>query len=73
MDANELHEAYIRQLRAVGESLILNARSIVGNEKYLRSLYISFDLDPEIEIPEINISKGFVPERYFEERYKNGE
>lgn len=28
-------EEYVRQIRAIGESLIKNAESIVGNEKYL--------------------------------------
>ena len=57
---------YIRSVRAVGESLIKNAESIVGSEKYLMGLDISVYLGPGIgeEIPEINVTKRFLPEKF---------
>ena len=56
-------EEYVRQIRAIGESLIKNAESIVGNEKYLKSIYISVNIDPYEDAPMIDVSKSFVPER----------
>ena len=56
-------EEYVRQIRAIGESLIKNAESIVGNEKYLKSIYISVNIDPQEDAPMIDVSKSFVPEQ----------
>lgn len=62
----ELHKIYVDQIRAVGESLIKNAESIAGNERYISSLYISIDFDPQIDVPEININRSYLPERIVE-------
>lgn len=62
----ELHKIYVDQIRAVGESLIKNAESIAGNERYISSLYISVDFDPQINVPEISINRCYLPERIAE-------
>lgn len=61
------HEGLIRKVRAAGESLIKNAESIVGTEKYITSLYITVDVDATNEMPTIDISRSFVPERCVKE------
>lgn len=50
---------YITKIKAIGSYLIKNAESIVGNEKNMSGIYISFDLDPTI-VPEITIQKAYI-------------
>lgn len=59
----------IRQIKEIGESLILNAESIVGTEKYLCSICIRAEISPGT-IPEIDISRTFLPEGYLEKNNK---
>lgn len=54
-------EKGIRQIKEIGESLILNAESIVGTEKYLCSVCIQAEINPRT-IPKIDISRTFFPE-----------
>lgn len=61
-----LREDVIRQVRAIGESLIKNAESIVGTEKHLTGIYIQAELKPDA-IPSIDISRTFLPEKYIKE------
>lgn len=65
------NEKLVRQIRAVGESLIKNAESIAGTETYLTGIDISVYLEAGIdtELPEINVTKRFVPEKIVEENF----
>lgn len=63
-----LRDSYISQIKAIGESLILNAEDLIGELPNITSFYISFDLDPEIERPEINISTSYIPDTYPKEK-----
>lgn len=58
-------EEGIRQIKEIGESLILNAESIVGTEKYLCSVCVRAEIDPRT-VPKIEISRTFFPEREVE-------
>ena len=61
-------EKLIRKVKAIGQSLIDNAESIVGTEKYPTSLTISCYPCPfDDEVPDIRISKSFAPETWVEE------
>ena len=60
------HEEMVRQIREVGESLIKNAESIAGYEKYCKSVYISVTVDPLEAAPDISINREFTPERFME-------
>ena len=61
-------EKLIRKVKAIGQSLIDNAESIVGTEKYLSSLIIScYPCPLDDEVPDIRISKSFAPETWIEE------
>ena len=54
----------VNAIRAAGESLIKNADSIAGDEKYITGLDIYFSVDlSEDRTPEIEITKRFYPER----------
>lgn len=59
------HDKYIEYVRNVGESLIKNAKSIVGSEQYLTEIYITVTLNNE-SIPTISVQREFRPERYVE-------
>lgn len=61
-------EKLIRKIKATGQSLIDNAESIVGTEKYLSSLTICcYPCPLDNEVPDIRVSKSFVPETWVEE------
>lgn len=63
-------EEGIRQIKEIGESLILNAESIVGTEKYLCNICIRAEIDPGT-IPKIDISRTFFPEGCLERNNKS--
>lgn len=62
-----MREEYIRQVRYVGESLIKNAESIVGTEKYVGDLRLYISINPNESVPTIQIDRTFVPENFVEE------
>ena len=62
MTSNVTRNEYIRIVRNIGESLIKNAESIVGNEANLMKIHISADVTPECS-PAIKIEREFVPEK----------
>lgn len=62
-------DIWVNQLRAVGESLIKNAESIVGSEEYKTSLEISIIFDVE-RTPVISVKKDILPERFAEDSSK---
>lgn len=60
-------EFYIKRVKDAGESLIKNAESIVGDEKYLYDLQVIVDLGIiDKEIPNIEIRRQFYPEKTIE-------
>lgn len=60
-------EFYIKRVKDAGESLIKNAESIVGDEKYFYDLQIIIDFGIiNDEIPNIEIRRQFYPEKTIE-------
>ena len=59
------HKEIIEIVKDVGQSIIDNAESIVGTEKYLSGLTIRININHS-EIPTINIDRDFYPEGYIE-------
>lgn len=55
----------VRRIQEIGESLIKNAESIVGSEKYLKNIYISVNLNDQEE-PYVEVTKEFLPEKFIE-------
>lgn len=70
MNSEEMRKDLIRQIRAVGESLIKNAESIVGTEKFLTDLYITATFCTDRSdgglVPSIDITKSVMPEQYID-------
>ena len=54
-----------RRIKEIGESLIKNADSIVGNEQYIKSVYISAEVSTSKD-PVIEIDKEFWPEMFID-------
>lgn len=54
----------VNAIRAAGESLIKNADSIAGDEKYISGVDVFFSIDLSDDgMTEIEITKRFYPER----------
>ena len=62
-------EQTINIIRKIGKTIAANAESIAGTEKFLTRIDISTSivLDSSYEIPEINVSRSFFPDKYFNE------
>lgn len=63
---NKDHEEAVRDVRFVGESLIKNAESIVGNEEFFQVVKIHVTIDSCLGLPRIVVERDFIPERSFE-------
>lgn len=60
---NQDKKELARRIREIGETLIKNAESIVGNEEYIKSIYISAEVSTT-EDPIVRTEKEFWPERF---------
>ena len=54
-------EERLKQIRQVGQSIIDNAASILGNEEFRCGLIISAEFNPR-ELPVITVKRTFIPE-----------
>lgn len=66
MISDQHKDELIHRIQYIGESLIRNAESIVGNEKCICNINISVNALNEDNIPTIRIEKEFLPERYLD-------
>ena len=73
----------INQIKNCGQSIIDNAESILGNERYFESITVIFDINRNRNwMPDIQIQRRFIPELEIEDlktynelkrRNKNGD
>lgn len=57
----------IEQIKHCGQSIIDNAESILGNERYFESITVIFDINRDRNlIPDIQIQRRFIPESEIE-------
>ena len=61
-------EEYARHIQAVGESIIKNADSIAGNEKYCYGIEIKEMVSPD-EPTRIEVTRRFAPEGLIKNKY----
>lgn len=54
-------EELIRQLKACAASIVENAESIIGTEKYLCGVTVTINFGDQV-VPTINVDRDFVPE-----------
>lgn len=62
------HDELIQQIKNCGQSIIDNAESILGDERYFIKVNVSFDiLRFKVQTPNIEIKREFTPEKDFED------
>lgn len=59
---SEGHEYYVNELRKAGETIIKNARSLVGEEPGLCDMVVSIRLTPN-DVTIINVDKNLYTDR----------
>ena len=58
----------IDQIKHCGQSIIDNAESILGNERYFESITVIFDINRDRNLmPDIQIQRRFIPELEIED------
>ena len=62
MDREEL----VKRVREAAMSIIDNAESIVGFEKYRQKIDITIDVDGIDRVPVVTVRKDIIPERYLD-------
>ena len=61
------HNELIDQIKHCGQSIIDNAESILGNERYFESITVIFDINRDRNwMPDIQIQRRFIPESEIE-------
>lgn len=56
----------IQRIKECGQYIINNAATILGNEKYLRDLYLTCNFFDISEPPYISINKDVIPDNFIE-------
>lgn len=56
----------IQRIKDCGQFIIDNAEGIVGNEKYLRELYLTCNFFDESEPPYITVNKDVIPDSFIQ-------
>lgn len=59
-------EEMINRIKDCGQYIIDNAAIIVGDNKYIRELYLTCNFFDESEPPYITVNKDVIPESYME-------
>lgn len=56
----------IQRIKDCGQFIIDNAEAIVGDEKYLRELYLTCNFFDESEPPYITVNKDVIPDSFIQ-------
>lgn len=59
-------EEMIQRIKDCGQYLIDNAETILGEEKYMRELYVTCNFFDRSEPPYITINKDVIPDSFIE-------
>ena len=59
-------EEIIQRIKDCGQYLIDNAETILGEEKYMRELYVTCNFFDRSEPPYITINKDVIPDSFIE-------
>ena len=65
-EAKNRREEMIQRIKDCGQYLIDNAETILGEEKYLRELYVTCNFFDRSEPPYISINKDVIPDSFIE-------
>lgn len=62
------YEELIKQIKDAGQSIIDNAESILGNERYFIDVHVNFVVSRDFsQIPQLEINRHFIPEKEIED------
>lgn len=56
----------IQRIKDCGQFIIDNAEAIIGDEKWIRDLYITCNFFDENEAPYVSINKDVIPDSFIE-------
>jgi hypothetical protein len=56
----------IQRIKDCGQYIVDNAESILGDEKYIRELYLTMNFWDIGEAPYISVNKDIIPDGYME-------
>lgn len=59
-------EDLIRKIKDCGQYIVDNAENILGDEKYIRELYLTVNFWDTSEAPYISVNKDIIPDSYIE-------
>lgn len=59
-------EEMIQRIKSCGQYIVDNAEAILGNEKYIRELYVTCNFWGISEAPYISINKDVMPDSFIE-------
>lgn len=59
-------EEMIQRIKDCGQYIIDNAETILGDEKYIRELYLTCNFFDRSELPYITINKDVIPDGFIE-------
>lgn len=59
-------EEMIQRIKDCGQYIIDNAETILGDEKYIRELYLTCNFFDRSESPYITINKDVIPDSFIE-------
>ena len=64
-------EEMIQRIKDCGQYVVDNAAAILGDEKYLRDLYITCNFFDISEAPYISVNKDIIPDSFVERQWYN--
>ena len=59
-------EEMIQRIKDCGQYIMDNAATIIGDEKYIRELYVTCNFFDESEPPYITVSKDVIPDSFIQ-------
>lgn len=62
---DEIRDRLITELKQAAVSISRNAESIIGTEKFLKSVTVTININTDSAV-DVDVYKTFVPEGYFE-------
>ena len=65
-EAKNRREEMIQRIKDCGQYVVDNAATILGDEKYLRDLYITCNFFDISEAPYISVNKDIIPDSFVE-------
>ena len=70
IERKDKKQEMIERIRDCGQFIIDNAEAIVGNEKYLKELYLTCNFFDPNEPPYITVNKDVIPDSFIQRACK---